>query len=564
MASAAMQSDETFDVLIIGCGPVGLYAAYLLGRCSITTLVVDKHATRRGQPKAHALNPRTLEIFKQTGLDPSYIRNKGINPSQVDVVRIVSSFYGWEFGQLPYERQFGDVKNLTPEPLVNVSQPIVEEYLAAQAAKFPSVTIRKGIEWLDTTRTEVGGQKYVQSVLRNRSTGQDYKVRSRYLIACDGARAASRTVLNIGFNPVDAAYTTEKHHVTTHFHAALPGKKTGILFFTMQPHGVRAFIRYGENEWVYVRRFDPKATSAAVFDDATCREMIVEALGRPEELDILSTTIWTSSTKVADHYASAGVPNTFLAGDAAHTFPPTGGLGVNTGVGDIHNLVWKLVAVMNGTATEQLLDTYEMERRPVAVRNAEQSALNEANMDKLGQTINPKGMRDGDRSGSWKDEKFKEDVARAIDLNAEHFNSLALQLGYVYGDSDGLDRKGKLASDFVPRAVPGARLPHVYVSSAVQEKSILDLLSYRTFTLICPSSGCLQGAAEDLPPQLAKVVEVVVYGLDFEVKDGNWTSMVFGTNMERAVLVRPDQHIAGFVESSNALVELLYGTLHIS
>ncbi|CAK7228822.1 hypothetical protein SBRCBS47491_007040 [Sporothrix bragantina] len=562
-------SSETFDVLIIGCGPVGLYAAYLLGRCGITTLIIDKHTTRRGQPKAHALNPRTLEIFKQTGLDPSYIRNKGIDPRQVDVVRIVSSFYGWEFGQLPYERQFDDVKNLTPEPLVNVAQPLVEEYLADQVAKLPSVTVRRGVEWLNATSIEVGGQKHVQSVLRNREDAQESNAVSRFLIACDGARAASRVVLNIGFNPVNAAYTTEKHHVTTHFEAALTGKRTGILFFTMQPHGVRAFIRYGENEWVYVRRYDPETTSTATFDDATCREMIFEALGRPEDVKILSTTLWTSSTKVADHYTSASVPNAFLAGDAAHTFPPTGGLGVNTGVGDVHNLVWKLVAVLNGTATDELLQTYETERRPVAVRNAQQSALNEANMDRLGQTINPKGIQDGDGSNiDWEDAKFKETVAQAIALNAQHFNSLALQLGYVYGESKDLEAERAPVSDFVPRAVPGSRLPHVYISSAGPEKSILDLLSYVTFTLICPSSALSESfqrmVASGLPLQLSKMLKVVVHGLDFEVKEGSWTSMVFGTSMTRAVLVRPDQHVAGFPESMDAVVELLRSTLYMS
>lgn len=551
MTKASPPRSSEYAVLVIGCGPVGLYAAYLLGKRNISTLVVDKYLTRRGQPKAHALNPRTLELFRQTGLDVPHIRDLGIDPFAVDVVRFVDSFYGWEYGHLQYERQFDDVLNLTPEPLVNVAQPEIEEYLWSEVAKLPKVVVQREVEWLDAE--PVSGGRGVVSTLLNRATGEQYIIETDYLIGCDGARASSRQDLNIAFNPVFEGKKTEKHHITSHFRAELPGKRSGIIFFNMQPHGVRAFIRYGENEWVFVQRFNPDTESGSSFDISTCQGMIQHALGKPSDVEVLSTTIWQSSTKVADMYRSTRVPSAFLAGDAAHTFPPTGGLGVNTGFADIHNLIWKLDLVLKGMAPETLLDTYQSERRPVAIQNAKQSAVNEDNMDRLGVLVSragPPGQGNQGRRATISQEQVHE----CIQLNAPHFDSLDLQLGYIYGQERA---PGKDVSVFTPSFTRGARLPHAYLSSFTDKRSTLDLVGPDKFVLICPNNKLCIEVELALPLRLKDYVVLIVHNQDFEVDDDEWLNQAFTPRRDRTILVRPDQHVAGFASSASDVVALL-------
>ncbi|KAJ5675380.1 FAD-binding monooxygenase, partial [Penicillium macrosclerotiorum] len=197
-------------ILVIGCGPVGLFAAHLLGRQGIPTLIIDKHADRRGQPKAHALNPRSLEIFRQAGLDVPYLRTISNDPRHVDVVLFVDKFYGWEYRNLTYERQFDDVKDLTPEPLLNIPQPAVEEYLLSE-----------GVEWLSA---EQSPRDKVISKLLDRAIQQEFSVETAYLLACDGGRSTLRNKFNIGFHSIDGGPGSEKHHATVHFRAELPGE----------------------------------------------------------------------------------------------------------------------------------------------------------------------------------------------------------------------------------------------------------------------------------------------------------------------------------------------------
>ncbi|KAL2826742.1 FAD binding domain-containing protein [Aspergillus pseudoustus] len=537
-------------VLVIGCGPVGLFAAYLLGRRGVPTLIIDKHHTRRGQPKAHALNPRTLEIFRQSGLDVPHLRSVGIDPKLVDVVRFVDNFYGWEYGHLNYERQFDDIKPLTPEPLLNIVQPAVEEYLLAEVSKLSSVTVQRGVEWLSAHQ---GENVAVTSRLLDRASEQESTVVTKYILACDGGRSTFRSSFDIGFYSIHGGPGTEKNHVTVHFRAVLPGKRSGILFFNMQPHGVRAFIRYGEDEWVFVRRFDPATESPAFFDEASCCSIVQEALGRAEPVEILSTTIWQSSTRIAEAYRPATVPNAFLAGDAAHTFPPTGGLGVNTGFADIHNLIWKLDIALQGIDSETLLATYEDERRPIATQNASQSSLNEERMDELGVRINPGGS--AQRPERLTDPTFVQQVQEGIQWNEPHFDSLDLQLGYIYGRSrDPL----KNISEFQSTFAVGARLPHVFIG-CTQDTSVLDLVQGERFTLLLPTEEIWLEMKTCLSTHLHDWVVAKILGKDFQVSDSDagWVHGMFSPSLNRAALIRPDQHIADFVQSGTALAAAL-------
>ncbi|KAL2832198.1 FAD binding domain-containing protein [Aspergillus pseudoustus] len=539
-------TQQTTEVLVIGAGPIGLFAAFLLGKLGIPTLVIEKYKARRGQPKAHALNPRTLEIFRQCGLDTQKLRSMGADPHGVDRVRFMDRFAGWEFGSLPYERQFEDVLNVTSEPLFNVAQPLVEDFLAEYLQRMDRVAVKSPVTWLEATEDQFGN---IISTVLDRESGNRSQISSRFLIACDGARAISRQQLGIPFQLLhDKA--TEKHYVTVHFKADLSNFRTGILFFLMQPYGLVTFICYDrKKDWVFVFRYNPEETPASHFTPDECYRRVQDALGSTEvSLKLLSTTIWSTTPRLADKYRSGRIPNAFLAGDAAHTFSPTGGLGVNTGFGDVHNLVWKIHAVREGRAPSTLLDSYGMERRPVAQANAAQSTVNEENIAHLGRLVASHGRE------TWATAEFRGEIEAAIANNADHFDSLDLQLGANYA---GQQRDpGKDVSAFIPCCTPGYRLPHAWVDRKGERISCLDLIVVGlAWTVLSPSAEASRRVTAGLDPRFSSMVLVQEMGVDFGSADQDWISMVFPR--DEAVLVRPDQHVAARVSSPRGLEQAL-------
>jgi 2,4-dichlorophenol 6-monooxygenase len=247
---------------------------------------------------------------------------------------------------------------------------------------------------------------------------------------------------------------------------------------------------------------------------------------------IRTLSTWNMSAQVAERYREG---RTFLIGDAAHRFPPTGGLGLNTGVQDAHNLGWKIAAVEAGWAPEALLDSYEIERRPVARENADVSMRNAAKMLEVVQALGPGG--DGERGT----------VRAAIANQAEHFDMLGLQLGFQYERGaivpDGSARPacGNPVREFVPCGRPGARVPHGWTLRDGERVSTLDLLAPDRFTLITGRAGAawIEAAAAIAAPPL----RYVAIGRDVADTDGAWTARL-GIENDGALLVRPDQHVA--------------------
>lgn len=257
--------------------------------------------------------------------------------------------------------------------------------------------------------------------------------------------------------------------------------------------------------------------------------------------------MWKTSPKVAASYRSKSVPHAFLAGDAAHSFPPTGGLGMNTGIGDIHNLVWKIYAVEKGWTFDSFLDTVTPERWAVANDNSKQSKVNEENIFRLVSAIFKPRMT---AEELWADEFSRKEIQNAIRHQHDHFNSLNLVLGYVYGRDH-----VRGPSDYRKENVPGARLPHEWVETGAGDRiSTLDLVDGYEFVLFT-SSGLTTKKEVEIQ---GVPVSVVQLGRDFIDHSGEWTK-VLGLTQDAAVLVRPDQHIVGLVTSMEKVSDLLTG-----
>lgn len=269
----------------------------------------------------------------------------------------------------------------------------------------------------------------------------------------------------------------------------------------------------------------------------------------------------------------ANIPNK-SAGDAAHSFPPTGGLGLNSGLADVHNLAWKVAAYHQGWGGDGLLSTYQYERRQVALVNSQQSVKNGIKIFNLLKSL---GTTDTDLQKAKEnlyhrisDPKTKEEVLEGIEGQREHFDNLGLHIGYVYGSTD----IPSCASTYKPAFVPGARLPHAWIthippsipklppidSSYVtelqpedvrrKEFSTLDLCALDAFTLIIDNKSLLRWTQvvgevlAQLPSTLK--INVLALGKDIDLVPGaQGERWVEALQLEdgSAVLIRPDQHI---------------------
>ena len=544
-------------VLVVGAGPIGLLAGHMFEQRGIKTLIAERYQGRLDAPKAHALNSRTLEICNAAGLPMDAIHAKATRSDEGAFVRFMTSVTGDEFGAIPYERQDEAVRALTPWPLINIAQPdfesVVEEGLKGAA----HVDLRHGLEWLGYNETADA----VISRLHDHATGEEVKVRSTYLIAADGAGSMVREAAGIKLEGMaDLA-----HNVMIHFEAdlrALVADRPAILYFIFGEAIGSVFIAYDVGKtWVLMHPYDPSAMSLVDFTDDVCKGLIAEALGQSIDVTVKGTRTWSMCAQVAGRYRSG---NVFLVGDAAHRFPPTGGLGLNTGVGDIENLAWKIAAVEQGWAGAALLDSYNDERPQVAQSNMGQSVGNAMKIgmvyQALGQTLRQPVNRP-ELEARLADPAQRGAIANAIAMQAEHFDSLRLQLGYVYGAHRDIDA-GTPINVNVPRVIVGGRLPHAVLADG---RSTLDLIDPRGLVLLAGPEGALW---VPLVERAAAPLKLLVEGANFALAAGSWAEGA-GLGAGDALLLRPDGHIAHIArgndpEGPGAVIAALGDFLKIS
>lgn len=509
-------------VLIVGAGPVGLMTAILLARLGIGSVLVERRRPRQGSaPKAHVINPRSLEICRAAGLDVAEMYARGAPSAAAHHVRFVETLAGREFGVLPLDVEGEDPYDFTPTPLLNLSQPAFEAILEREVARLPDVEIRRGHAW-SACRMDDGS---VESSIE--ADGSSYRIRSTYLIAADGANSAVRDHLGLEMDGDPAV----RARVTIHFEADLRQivrERPGILYWILDPEAAGTFIAYdAASTWVYSPRAIPAVFDRADFSDARCKALIRRAIGRDDvRLSIKHVVPWMMAAQVAKTYRKG---NCFLVGDAAHRFPPTGGLGLNTGLQDAHNLAWKIAAVEQGLSSDLLLETYERERQPIAQINTRQSLSNAMRLPHLFRMVE-KALAGGEITTA-----SAQEIRDEIDTHREHFLSTGLQLGFSYGPPV---RVPEDPTRYEPSVEQGARLPHAWLRRDGRRLSTLDLLDLRCFVLLTgPSDGAWRIFAEQ-----RKNVRLVVFDARLHL-ESDWAAATL-LKESGAILVRPDGHIA--------------------
>lgn len=518
-------------VLIVGCGPTGMTAALALSRLGIESLVIERRMAISESPRAHALNCRTLEILAQLGVDIGALRELGTPDAESGWVRWVDTLDGGEFGALPYERIPTPETVPTPFPLFNIAQPDVETLLFEHLQADDNIRIERGWEWLDCEQHAAG----VTSRVRD-AAGHVVDIDSQYVIAADGANSPVRLALGI---PMEGPGVIQRFK-TVHFRADLSdlvADKPAILYWVLDQACAGTLIAYDiRDNWVFMYPCNDPTVDPATIADEVCLAATKAAIGVPDvELEVFSIRDWEMTSEVAASYRRDRV---FLAGDAAHRYPPSGGLGLNTGVGDAHNLAWKIAGVLAGWSPDSILATYDSERRPVASQNA---AFSLENAMKMLDVFNHAGVfaERGTQPGLdaiRADEQRWEALQASIQDQRVHFDGLPLHLGAHYGRDEAPD----WFAERVQQCEVGARLPHVWLQRDGERVSSLELLSPAEFTLLLGPGVQGRAFAFDLPLQVLSCPD------DFSAAGADLEELGIASG---AVLVRPDGHIAGLFPS---------------
>jgi 2-polyprenyl-6-methoxyphenol hydroxylase-like FAD-dependent oxidoreductase len=510
-------------VLIIGGGPVGLALASDLGWRGIACVLVEQGDGTIVTPKMNGVNARTMEFCRRWGIADA-VHACPFPPDYPRDVAFVTSLSGYELGRIALPPRMSE----EPEPYSPMrhqvcSQMWFDPILQRFARTFAQVNLRyrTRLEGFKASRTGVTAE------IVNLESGKLERIEADYLVGCDGANSTVRQSLGIGLNG-----ETLGHSLHLFFRAPdllqKCGKNPGTFFLAIDRDGLWANIRIIDPAnalWrLMVLDTDGKQTPETVDRNALIRR----ALGRSIDVEWLGVSIWTRRSMVAERYSQGRV---FLAGDAVHQFSPTGGQGMNTGIGDAVDLGWKLGAVLDGWGGDHLLSSYDAERRPIGTRNVDLTTEFYLEHEKFGDRF--AAIEEDSATGA----KLRQSVGEALVGGVGRmFRTTGLQLGYRYEDSpiclsDGTPPDPDDPEDFVPSARPGSRAPHVWLR---ENYSIIDLFG---------PGFILLGFGPDVTDGSALETAALKRGMPLKrVRIGELSAAQLYER--RLVLVRPDGHVA--------------------
>ncbi|MED2846250.1 FAD-dependent oxidoreductase [Bacillus toyonensis] len=506
-------------VLIVGGGLSGLASALFLAKHNIRYLLIERHPSTAIHPKAGGLTLRTMELFRELGLENRIkLAGKALENCRGRIaVHTIAEANKEELAQMRAaqyghdEKLIQKVEQISPSKQTACYQIILEEMMLQEAK-----TLGGELSFYHELVLFEQNENGVIATIRDRETEKESVIHCDYVIAADGAKSKIREQLRIS---TEGRGTIGGYYMNIYFEADLSAFIQGDAFgfsMVLHPDVLGALIPVDNvKKWIYHVAYDPlKGEAPEDFNIERCKQIIQTAIGSTNvEPEILSVLPWEASESTAIKFQENRI---FLVGDSAHIMPPTGGFGSNTGIQDAHNLAWKLAAVIKGKAKPKLLETYHDERYPVAklttdyassllfrAANREEGCLN--NMDDL-----------------------------AVTVGYQYCSEVIIDDANTPHRMDVVELNGR----------PGTRAPHFWGIYEGKEASILDLFGNNFVLLTGIENWSWDEAAHDASSKLGINIKVYRVGLsgDFIAQE-DVLSKLYGIGNGGAVLIRPDGFI---------------------
>ncbi len=517
-------------VLIVGGGPVGLTASILLSQHGVRSLLVERHPGTAILPKARGINARSMEMYRQLGIEQA-IRDAGLPTERTGFIVWTESLAGREIERRVPGRMAPANRGASPVLNCLCAQDDLEPVLRRFAEVQPQAELRFNTEMIAVEQDDGG----VTATLADRAAGGEPQLRAQYLIAADGAQSRVRRMVAREMIGREGVYDS----VNILFNADLRQwvqDRPAALYFVEQPDLRATFLTINAHDrWSFlIHSLKQYGYTPADFTPEYCTRLIRQGVGKPDlPVTILGVSAWEASAIVADRYRDRRL---FLAGDAAHEMPPTGGFGLNTGVQDVQNLCWKLAAVLKNQAAPSLLDTYHPERQPLGLLTTQNSLENSLSMGRTARQDDAKLPR------------------------SEFLNEQGLIFGASYEsaavipDGSALPPVDDPVTQYAPTARPGSRAPHVWLERNGERLSTIDLFGGRFVLLTGPGGQAWCDAASHAAAARPELVAHIIGGSEIADPDGAWLK-AYELEPDGAVIVRPDGYVCWRSRSAAAAPE---------
>lgn len=473
-------------VIVIGAGPCGLVLAIELGRRGIPTIVLEEKTEPSRFPSANATQARTMEHYRRLGFSEK-VRAQGLPPDYPTDIAYFTRYAKYELARfsLPSARQAREiVKTLSgswsaAELPHRVSQIFVEDVLREEAAALAAVSLRPGWRAIAVCEADDGVE-----VEAERSDGRARQtLRAAFAVGADGGGSRTRRTLGVNYAGESGVVRDfiggrmfAIHIRSAALYDVIPHPRAWMYWAVNRDRRALMPSVNGRDEFTFHTQLKP-GEEADRISDAQAKAMFRQALGADLDVEIIGRSTWHAGyTLVAQAFRRGRI---FLAGDAVHLFTPTGGLGYNTAVEDAVNLGWKLAAVLRGWGGPALLDSYEVERQALALRNtmyARQFA------DSVGLFVPPPELEEDSPAG----EAARKRASEHFNHHARfEFNIPGITFGGRYDGSpiivaDGTRPPVDHPNIYVPTACPGGRAPHLWLPDG---RSLFDNFGF-DFTLL--------------------------------------------------------------------------------